>query len=266
MNDMKLARDVKDRLARGEASIGSWMSMAHVSIAEIVARAGYDWVVVETEHTAIDVSEVLPLLIAIERHGAVPMVRLAWNDPIQAKAVLDSGAAGVLVPMVNTCAEAEAAVRAVRFPPIGTRGVGLARAQGYGLDFAEYVERANDDVLLMIQIEHKDAVENIDEILEVEGIDGTFIGPYDMSMSMGIPGQLDDPRIAEAMDTVLKATRAKGLIAGIHLVHPDTAVTQVADRLKEGYQFIALGTDILFLGDACRDLHDRVRRTIDGGA
>ena len=118
----------------------------------------------------------------------------------------------------------------------------------------------------MIQIEHKDAVENIDEILEVEGIDGTFIGPYDMSMSMGIPGQLDHPRIAEAMDTVLKATRAKGLIAGIHLVHPDTAVTQVADRLKEGYQFIALGTDILFLGDACRDLHDRVRRTIDGGA
>ena len=86
------------------------------------------------------------------------------------------------------------------------------------------------------------------------------------SMSMGIPGQLDHPRIAEAMDTVLKATRAKGLIAGIHLVHPDTAVTQVADRLKEGYQFIALGTDILFLGDACRDLHDRVRRTIDGGS
>ena len=170
--------------------------MAHPSIAEILAMAGYDWVVVETEHTGIDVSEVLRLLIAIEQRGSIPLVRLAWNDPIQAKAVLDSGAAGVLVPMINTREEAELAVKMTKYPPLGYRGVGLARAQGYGENFNEYVEHANDDTLLMVQIEHKDAVANIEEILSVPGIDGTFIGPYDLSMSMGIPGQITHPDLS----------------------------------------------------------------------
>src|SRR5918995_2956478 len=188
-----LAHDIKEKMRRGDPSMGTWLSMAHPSIAEILAMAGYDWVVVETEHTAIDVSEVLRLIIAIEQRGSVPLVRLAWNDPIQAKAVLDSGAAGVLVPMVNTKADAELAVAMTKYPPLGYRGIGLARAQGYGEDFDEYVKRANDDTLLMVIIEHKDAVANIEEILSVPGIDGTFIGPYDLSMSLGIPGQLDHP-------------------------------------------------------------------------
>ncbi len=147
-----LASDIKAKLECGEAVIGLWMSMAHVSIAEILAMAGYDFVVVETEHTAIDVSEVLTLMIALKRRGAVPLVRLAWNDPIQCKAVLDSGAAGVLVPMVNTKEDAELAVRSVRYPPLGFRGVGLARAQGYGQDFDAYVRGANDATLLIVQM------------------------------------------------------------------------------------------------------------------
>src|SRR5688572_18658700 len=162
-----LAHDIKEKMRRGEASMGTWLSMAHPSIAEILAMAGYDFVVVETEHTAIDVSEVLRLLIAIEQRGSIPLVRLAWVDPIQAKAVLDSGAAGVLVPMVNTKAEAELAVRMTKYPPLGDRGVGLARAQGYGTTFDDYVKHANDDTLLIVQIEHKDAVANIEEILSV---------------------------------------------------------------------------------------------------
>ena len=125
-----LARRIKEKLARGEPSIGTWMSMAHPSIAEILSMAGYDFVVVDTEHSGIDVSEVLGSLIAIDQCGAIPLVRLAGIDPIQAKAVLDSGAAGVLVPMVNTRTEAEQAVRMTKYPPIGSRGVGLARAQG----------------------------------------------------------------------------------------------------------------------------------------
>jgi len=231
--------------------------MAHPSIAEILSGAGYEWVVVETEHTAIDVSEVLRLVIAIEHAGAVPLVRLAWNDPIQCKAVLDSGAAGVIVPMVNTRADAELAVKMAKYPPLGFRGVGLARAQGYGARFAEYVAGANDATLLMVQIEHKDAVANIDAIVSVPGIDGTFIGPYDLSMSMGLAGQLDHPDVVAARNRVLAATRAAGLVAGIHLVHPDRAVATLPTYIREGYQFIALGTDILFLGDSCRDLQTR---------
>lgn len=255
-----LASTIKAKLRRGEASIGSWMSMAHVSIAEILAGAGYEWVVVETEHTAIDVSEVLHLLIAIERSGAVPLVRLAWNDPIQCKAVMDSGAAGVLVPMVNSKADAELAVKSIKYPPLGFRGVGLARAQAYGERFDEYVRSANDDSLLIVQIEHKDAVRDIDEILSVPGIDGTFIGPYDLSLSMGLPGQLDHPDIVAAKRRVLDATLARGLTAGIHLVHPDRAARELEGCLREGYRFIALGTDILFLGDSCRALRETARR------
>lgn len=257
-----LAASVKAKLKAGEPSIGSWLSMAHVSIAEILASAGYDFVVVETEHTAIDVSEVLRLLIAIEHSGAVPLVRLAWNDPIQAKAVLDSGAAGVLVPMVNTKADAELAVKAVKYPPLGFRGVGLARAQGYGQRFDEYVRRSNADTLLVVQIEHIDAVNNIDEILSVPGIDATFIGPYDLSSSMGIPGQLSHPDVVAARERVLRATLDRGLTAGIHLVHPGRAAAELPDVLAKGYRFIALGTDILFLGDSCRALHAAARRAL----
>ena len=252
-----LAATIKNKLRAGEVSLGSWMSMAHPSIAEILARAGYDWVVVETEHTAIDVSEVLRLIIAIEGAGAVPLVRLAWNDPIQCKAMLDSGAAGVIVPMVNTRADAELAVKAAKYPPMGFRGVGLARAQGYGEHFSEYVTHANADSLLIVQIEHIDAVANIEEILSVPGIDGTFIGPYDLSMSMGLAGQLDHPAVVTAKARVLAATKAHGLTAGIHLVHPDRAAADIAAVVAEGYRFIALGTDILFLGDSCRDLFRR---------
>jgi len=258
-----LAAKIKQALRDGKVSLGSWMSMAHTSIAEILASAGYDWVVIETEHTAIDVSEVLRLIMAIEGRGAIPLVRLAWNDPIQAKAVMDSGAAGVLVPMVNSKADAERAVQSIKYPPMGFRGVGLARAQGYGVSFDEYVRTANDHSLLIVQIEHIDAVQNIDEILSVPGIDGTFIGPYDLSLSMGLAGQLHHPDVEAAKQRVLEAAKAHGLVAGIHLVHPDTAVDELKQCVARGYQFIALGTDILFLGDSCRAVHAAAMRLLE---
>ena len=155
------------------------------------------------------------------------------------------------------------AVDAVRYPPVGKRGVGLARAQGYGESFQNYVDHANEDVLLMLQIEHIEAVNNIEEIVTVAGVDGTFIGPYDLSMSMGLPGQLDHPEIQKARNRVLEATLKAGLIPGIHLVHPDRAVMELHVYLDQGYRFIALGTDILFLGDACRQLGKKAIEIIE---
>lgn len=259
-----LAKNIKDKLRKGQPSIGTWMSMAHPSIAEILTMAGYDWVVVETEHTAIDVSEVLRLIIAIQQRGGIPLVRLAGIDPIQAKAVLDSGAAGVIVPMVNTKEDAEQAVRMCKYPPAGFRGVGLARAQGYGHDFDDYVRNANDHTLVIVQIEHIDAVNNIDAILSVPGIDGTFIGPYDLSMSLGVPGQLLHPDVVAAKQKVLKAVLAKKLAAGIHFVQPSTAEADCAAGIAEGYTFIAVGTDILFLGDNARKLKTAVFNPVAG--
>lgn len=249
-----LASVIKERLRRGEPSIGSWLTLAHVSIAEVLATSGYEWVVVDTEHSAIDVSETLVLFAAIENRGAVPLVRLAGIDPVQCKAVLDSGAAGVVVPMVNTRAEAEIAVEMSKYPPQGKRGVGLARAQGYGDRFDEYVDQSNHDTLLIVQIEHRTGVENIEAILEVPGIDGTFIGPYDLSMSLGIPGQISHPLVAEAKREVRDATLARGLSAGIHIVHPRSAIEECESAIREGYTFIALGTDMQFLREAARNL------------
>jgi len=193
-------------------------------------------------------------------------VRLAWNDPIQAKAVMDSGAAGVIVPMVNSKEEAELAVKSVKYPPEGSRGVGLARAQGYGVRFDEYMDSANRDGLLMLQIEHIDAVNNIEEILSVPGIDGTYIGPYDLSCSMGLAGQLSHPDVEAAKLRVLEATKERGLAPGIHLVHPDTAHEELARHVEQGFRFIALGTDILFLGDSARDLHAAARNALGESA
>ncbi len=262
-----LASKIKQKLQTNQVSIGTWLTMAHISVAEILASVGYDWVMIETEHTAIDVSEVLGLIIAIEGRGATPLVRLAGNDPIQAKAVMDAGAAGVVVPMINNKAEAEQAVNAIKYPPLGQRGAcGGQRAQGYGFgyqDYNEYIQNANQNSLVIVQIEHIEAVENIDEISSVPGIDGTFIGPYDLSLSLGIPGQLNHPDIKAAKQRVLEATKAHGLAPGIHLVHPDTAATDLAEHTALGYQFIALGTDILFLGDSCRQLYATARSVLN---
>lgn len=257
-----LAEKIKQKIKSGGVSVGTWLSMGHQSIAEILAMAGYDWIVIETEHTAIDISEVLSLICVIEQRGAIPLVRLAWNDPIQAKAVLDSGAAGVIVPMINTRAEAEMAVCMTKYPPMGFRGVGLARAQGYGVDFDRYVKNANESGLLLLQIEHKDAVSNIDQILSVPGVDGVFIGPYDLSMSLGIPGELYHPKMIEAQNKVLDAALSRGLIAGIHCVQPAQASQDFKAAIQNGYQFIALGTDILFLGDSARLLERECREII----
>ena len=254
-----LAAAIKEKLKAGKPSFGTWMTMAHPSIAEILAMAGYEWVVVDTEHSATDVSEVMRMIIAVEQRGGIPLVRLAGIDPVQAKAVLDSGAAGIIVPMVNSKADAELAVAMSKYPPLGKRGVGLARAQGYGLHFDEYVANANRDTLLVAQIEHIDGVNAIDEILSVPGIDATFIGPYDLSLSMGIPGQLSHPDMVKAKEKVLKASLKHGVAAGIHIVQPATAAAECKTAIELGYSFIALGADNLFIRDGAIALRSSVK-------
>jgi len=248
-----LAGKLKAKLAKKEPVFGGWISLAHPSIGEIFGGAGFDWVAVETEHTSIDNSQVLPMLMGIERVGATPLVRLAGIDPLQAKAVLDAGSAGVLVPMVNSRQDAEACVAMCKYPPLGQRGVGLARAQGYGREFSDYVSRANDETLVLAQIEHVQGVAKVEEILSVEGIDGVYIGPYDLSMSLGLPGQLDHPKVVEAMERVRKAALQAGKTAGIHLLHSRQVLGEAKRHLDLGYRFIALGSDLVILEEQSRE-------------
>jgi 2-dehydro-3-deoxyglucarate aldolase len=171
-------------------------------------------------------------------------VRVASNDPVRIKQALDAGARGVIVPMVITAAEARAAVAASQYPPVGVRGVGLARAQSYGMAFERYRETAATETILIVQIEHIDAVRNLDAILAVDGVDGFIVGPYDLSGSVGHPGAFDHPAVQEALREVGRVAKSSSKPAGYHIVQPD--VSLLAQRISEGYSLIAYGDDMVF--------------------
>ena len=169
-------------------TIGSWITLAHISIVEVMADAGFDWLCIDIEHSIIDYNDVQLLILAIQSKNIKAFVRVGSNDKLIIKRVLDAGADGIIVPMINTKSEAIKAIEAVKYPPIGKRGVGLARAQKYGFGFDEYKDHIANEIKLIVQIEHVDAINNLEEILSLEHIDGSFIGPYDLSGSVGKPG------------------------------------------------------------------------------
>ena len=194
---------LKKKLKRREITLGSWITLGNTSIAEIMAKAGFEWLVVDMEHSAITLDIAQQLIQVIEGCGAVPLVRVGENNATLIKRVMDAGAYGVIVPMVNTKKEAEAAVNAVKYPPVGTRGVGLARAQGYGNNFEDYRDWIKKESIVIVQIEHIDAVNNLEDILKVRGVDGSIIGPYDLSASLGIPGEFDNTELKRPLKKYL---------------------------------------------------------------
>jgi len=251
---------VKEILRDGGVTVGSWLSLGHQSVAEVMSAAGFDWLTIDMEHSVIDIEQLHPLILAIESNGCVPLVRLTSNDPDLAKRVMDAGAYGVIVPMVNSAAEAELAVKSIKYPPQGRRSVGIARAHDYGPGFADYVSVANEESIVIVQIEHVEGVANLSEILEVEGIDGLIIGPYDLSGSLGLTGKLDHPDVVGAKEKVLEKAKEKGIAAGIHIVYP--SIEEFKGCLERGYRFIALGTDFIFLGESCRSSMKEIGRLL----
>ena len=242
---------VKQKLSRGEVSFGSWLTLAHTAVAEIMVESGFEWLAIDMEHSVIGIQDVEPLIQVIEALGSVPLVRLWGNDPVLAKRVMDAGAYGVIVPMVNSRMDAEKAVSSVKYPPDGERGVGLYRAQGFGVKFEEYKNSINQASLVIVQIEHKQAVENIGEIVSVAGVDGVMIGPYDISGSFGVTGELDHPLVKQAQEKVLSAAKDANIAAGIHVVSP--SLEAVKNRVNEGFRFIAYSTDAILLNSKCRE-------------
>lgn len=241
---------LRQALLRREVSLGGWVQIGHPAVAEVFARAGFDWLCVDLEHGAIDLESAANLFRALGGSDCVPVARLPVNDPTWIHRVLDAGARGLIIPMVKTAAEAEAAVREAKYPPRGVRGYGYARANHHGADFAAYIASANEEIAMIMQIEHKDAVANLDAILDVEGVDGVFIGPLDLSGSMGITGQIDHPQMVAALAQYRARCAAHGKAAGMHLVRPDD--TNIRRALEDGYTLIALGLDNVFLQDGAR--------------
>lgn len=251
---------LKSRLNRSELTIGSWVTLGHPSIAEIMAAAGFDWIVLDTEHSVLELSEVQALIQVLDGKQCPAIVRLTSNHPDLIKRVMDAGATGIMVPMIKSAADAEAAVSGVYYPPRGQRGVGLARAQGYGNSFQSYRQWLEDNAVVIVMIEHVDAVRAIDDILAVPGVDGYIIGPYDLSGSMGRPGDLNHPDVQTAINQVMEAGHRARKPGGIHVIEPDPQALQ--QRIQAGFNFLGYSLDIRILDSICRTHLQSIRATL----
>src|SRR5260370_36605758 len=247
---MRVHRPRKKDLS-SRTSFGSWITVPHPAIAELLARAGFDWLNIDLEHSAISLETAAEMIRTIDHAGLRPFVRVGSHDPNVIKRVMDAGAHGIIASTVNTVEEASRIVAAVRYPPLGSRGVGLSRAQGYGDEFDDYYQWLNQESIVIVQIEHIEAVKNLEAILQVSGVDGFLIGPYDLSASLGVPGKFTHPKMAEALEEGKRIPEKTKTVAGVHIVQP--VVDDALQKIREGYRLIGFGVDFLFLLKSARE-------------
>ena len=242
---------IRERVLKREILSGTWLNLGSSITAEIAGLAGFDWVVVDLEHGAGGHDSALHQLQAISGTPASPLVRVVWNEAPKIKRALDIGAAGIVVPWVTSAAEAKQAVAAARYPPQGIRGAAsITRAAAFGAEQREYLATANEKLLTVVQIETEQTLDRVDEIAAVDGVDVLFVGPFDLSLSMGIPTQYTEPRFRAALAKVSAAARNYGKAAGILLSKPEQLEQTVAD----GFTFIGLGSDGGVLAEGMRGL------------
>lgn len=241
---------LRKKLLSRELCIGTWIQMGHPAVAEILAGCGFDWIAADMEHTDINITVYTEIARAMSYSNVTPLARVAENAVIPIRSVLDAGASGVIVPLVNSAEDARRAVSAAKYPPDGVRGFAFCRANNWGEGFDEYAKTANELISVIIMVESREAVDNIDEILEVDGIDGVFIGPYDLSGSYGVVGQTSHRYMREAFEKVVSSCNAHNKSAGIHIVRAD--VESIENAVRQGFTFIALGMDNLFMLDGAK--------------
>lgn len=249
---------LKQKLKNNELTIGSWIMMGNPMSVEVMALAGFEWLVVDIEHTSINLETTQALITTIQANGIKALVRVSKNEEVVIKKVLDMGADGIIVPMVSSKQDAILAVEYAKYPPFGKRGVGLYRASKYGTNFEEYKKWVKEELVIIAQIEHINAVHNIDEILTVDGIDGTIIGPYDLSGSMGYPGDFEREDVKEAVQKVLDRCKMHNMPSGFHVV--DTEPEQLNMKINQGCTFLAYGIDYFFMRDAAINGMNKVKR------
>lgn len=248
---MKLSSILSNKLSENLLTVGSWLTIPHQSVVEILASAGFEWLVIDLEHASIDISQAMNLIGHIQGNNMQALVRVSKNEEVIIKRVLDAGADGIIVPMVKNKLEAQEAVSYVKYPPIGKRGVGLSRAQNYGISFPEYKEWVQKDVVVIAQVEHFEAVNNLEDILNTNGIDGVIVGPYDLSASMGCPGEYQREDVKAALDRILEVTMKSEKSLGFHVIESD--YSKLKERIAQGYTFLAFSLDFFFLGDSARE-------------
>ena len=251
---------LKNRINKNEITYGTWITINSPIIPEILASAGFDWLCIDLEHSSIDLDDLMSLIISIERNNICPLVRVGENNSNLIKRVMDLGSHGVIVPNVNNEQDAIKAVRSVKYPPYGNRGVGLFRAQKFGKEFKEYLHWVRKNSIVIVQIEHIDAVNNLEKIFSVKGVDAYFIGPYDLSSSMGIPGNFKDKRFKETLNKIIETGKKFNIASGFHSVssNPKEAIKYK----KLGFKLIALSVDSIFLGDIAGESLNKLKKNL----
>jgi 2-dehydro-3-deoxyglucarate aldolase len=253
LNEKRKPRQMKEnfrkRLLQGELLVGTLITYFSHESAEILATAGFDWLFIDMEHSPLGTAEAQAILqIAGEKADCI--LRVPLNDEIWIKKALDTGAAGILVPQVNTVEEAQRVVRFSKYPPQGARSIGAARAHAFGMKMNEYYQRANNDTAVVIQAEHINAVKNIESIVAVEGIDAVLVGPFDLSSSMGLMGQVDHPDVLAALEQVKQACQKANMPLGIFATSAERAKTYA----DSGYRLVAVSSDTILLSQAARSI------------
>lgn len=244
---------LKTRLKKDELLIGSIMTLPSREIAEILKQNGYDWIFLDLEHSVMDMKDASGILQTVEPevHCAI---RIPALDEVWIKKTLDIGATGIIIPQIQTAEEALRAVQLCQYPPQGIRSVGIARAQGYGKNFGEYVDQANDQIAVILQIEHILGVDNIEDILKVSGISAIFVGPYDLSASLGKTGQIGDPDVQKAISKVTDSARKASVPLGIFGVDIDA----VKPYIDCGYRLVAVGIDTMIYHNAVNNIPEMI--------
>src|SRR5450830_1200265 len=238
---MELPRNnFKRAIAAGQQQLGLWSSLSSNYTVEVIAGAGYDWLLIDTEHSPNDLESVLTQLQAVAPYPTHPVVRVAWNDTVLIKRYLDAGAQSLLVPFVQNADEARAAVAATRYPPMGVRGVaGTTRANRFGR-VPNYARRAHEELCVLLQVETKQALDNIEEICAVEGVDGVFVGPADLHASLGYPGETGNPAVVPMIEDAIRRIRKAGKAPGVLT----SAEAEVRRYIEAGCLFTAVGSDV----------------------
>jgi 2-dehydro-3-deoxyglucarate aldolase len=250
MNRLQGIEEIRQKLSSGTYSLGSWMQIPNSSIAEIMGQSGYDWVAVDLEHGAISVNQLPDIFRALELGNTLPLVRLAEAQAKDCKQALDAGAGGVIVPMVEDSKQLEFIRDYCRWPPSGKRGVGFSRANLFGKFFKDYIDEAQKPLLVAI-IESIKAVENLESILKVKGLDAVLIGPYDLSASMNLTAKFEDEEFLHIIEKIRTLSNQYSVACGIHVVNPKH--DDLKQRIDEGYQFIAYSLDSVFLSKGCEN-------------
>ncbi len=236
---------IRQKMKNQDVTLGSWMQLDNPSVAEIMGNAGYDWVAVDLEHGHFSVSRLPDIFRALELKGTLPFARIAQGKTKDIKQALDAGARGLIIPMVETAVMVETCISQAFYPPSGTRGVGYSRTNLFGKHFDSYAGSHAEQTLMVAQIESITGVDNLEEILAVQGLDAIIVGPYDLSGSMGITGDFDNPSFKKVLEKILSLCRAAAIPCGYHVVQPD--VKLLKEKIDHGYQFIAYGIDAVFL-------------------